>query len=159
MNIIVFTIVSLLHNLFTAIWIGGMVVLAFAVLPSIKGSMGMGPEAKKLIDTIRDRLSRLIYVAFIVLILTGVLMSNSSSEFAGFFSLATPYSTALTIKHLIVASMIVISLLRSLVIPRQQMDEKKRMKVMMLLLLTNIVLGIGVLAVSSYLAALVRPAV
>jgi putative copper export protein len=31
-------LVSILHNLFPAIWIGGLVVLAFAFLPALKKS-------------------------------------------------------------------------------------------------------------------------
>ncbi len=156
MNTLVFTIVDFLHSLFTAIWIGGMVALAFAVLPSIRQSMEMGPESKRLIAEIRGRLSKLVYVAFVVLIATGVLMSNSSPLFEGFFSLSNPYSAVLTVKHILVAAMIVVSLLRSVIIPGRNMPEPKRMRLMMVLLITNIVLGSAVLLTSAYLSAAVR---
>ncbi|MHA1247772.1 MAG: hypothetical protein ACTSPE_10625 [Candidatus Thorarchaeota archaeon] len=126
-NVVVLALVGFLHTLFTAIWIGGMIALALTVLPTVRKTLGMGPESKKLIDNIRNSLSKITYVAFIVLIATGVLMS-----------------------------MIVIAILRSRVVPRLEMEEPKRMKLMMMMLVTNIILGCAVLFLSSLLSAVVR---
>ncbi len=35
-EIIVFALVSFFHNLFTAIWMGGLIVTALAFMPSVK---------------------------------------------------------------------------------------------------------------------------
>ncbi|RLI55628.1 MAG: hypothetical protein DRO93_11840 [Candidatus Thorarchaeota archaeon] len=155
-NVVVLALVGFLHTLFTAIWIGGMIALALTVLTTIRKTLGMGPESKKLIDNIRNSLSKITYVAFIVLIATGVLMSNSSPLFQGFFTLGNEYSLALTLKHILVAIMIVIAILRSRVVPRLDMEEPKRMKLMMMMLVTNIILGCAVLFLSSLLSAVVR---
>ncbi|MCF2138375.1 MAG: CopD family protein [Candidatus Thorarchaeota archaeon] len=155
-NILLLTLVSFLHDLFTAIWIGGMITLGLTVLPTTRKVLGKSPETQKLADAIRERLSKVTYVAFIVLIATGVLMSNSSPLFEGFFTFTNEYSTLLAVKHIIVAVMIIIAILRSIVVPKMNMPGPKRLKLMMVLLFTNIILGCGIIFISGYLSAAVR---
>ncbi len=154
-NILVLSIVTFLHDLFTAIWIGGMITLGLTVLPATKSVLGKSPETQKVADAIRERLSKLTYLAFIVLIATGVLMSNASPLFEGFFSFTNEYSTLLAVKHILVAVMIIIALLRSIVVPKMNMPGPKRLRFMMALLFTNIILGCGVIFISGYLSAVV----
>lgn len=79
----------------------------------------MGPETKKLMDAIQKRLSMLVYVSIVGLLLTGLLQANRAAAFQGLFSFANPYSTFLTLKHILVLAMIAISLYRSLVLGRR----------------------------------------
>jgi len=146
-------LVSFLHDLFTVMWIGGMLVLGFVVLPTIKKTLGLGPETKKLMDAIRDRLSKLAYLSMIGLLVTGIMLSRSSPLYLGPLSLGNEFSAWLSIKHLMIALMIVISIARSIVVPRKAMPEPKKMKLNASLLMLNIVLGIGVLLLSGFIAA------
>ncbi|HEY77454.1 MAG TPA: hypothetical protein G4O00_14960 [Thermoflexia bacterium] len=152
---IVFPIVTFLHDLFTAIWVGGLITLGVTVLPSAKKVLGMGPETKRLMDAIQRRLSILIYISIAGLILTGLLLSNRSPSFQGLFHFGDVYSTLLSVKHILVLVMIAVALYRSLVLGRSRKPlGPTQEKVKAGLLFLNIGLGIGVLLLSAICAAL-----
>lgn len=153
-SFILFGMVKFLHDLFTAIWIGGMIVMATSVLPSLRNVLGVSPQTKKLSDTIMSRLSKLVLLSMIGLLLTGVMMSNRSPLFEGFLTVSNEYSLVLSVKHLIIALMVILSLFRSHGLNRMNINPQKQNKISMLVLVLNVVLGIGVLFVSGMLAAL-----
>ncbi|MCK4567665.1 MAG: hypothetical protein KAU48_10180 [Candidatus Thorarchaeota archaeon] len=152
-NLILLGSVKFLHDLFTVMWIGGMIIMAAVILPSVKKQIGPGPEAKKLIATMKSRLSMLTYVSMIGLLVTGLLLSNSSPLFTGFLDTSTQYSLLLTMKHIIIALMVIISLVRSLGIERMKLEGPKEQKVGAMLLLINVILGISILLISGILGA------
>jgi copper resistance protein D len=145
-NQIVFALVIFLHDLFTAVWIGGLITLAITVLPSARQVLGKGPQMKKLMDAIQRRLSVLIYVSIVGLIVTGMLQANRNPAFEGLFHLGSAYSTALSLKHIAVVLMIGVALFRSLVLGRRREPlTPSQEKLNMGLLLLNVALGIVVL--------------
>ena len=151
---IVFPIVVFLHDLFTAIWIGGLITLGVTVLPAAQKTLGMGPQAKKLLDTIQKRLSVLVYICIVGLALTGLLMANRSAAFQGLFSFANTYSALLSVKHILVIVMVVVALTRSLFLGRQEgASAQKQQKLKAGLLYLNIVLGVVVLLLSGFCTA------
>jgi uncharacterized membrane protein len=155
---IVFAIVTFLHDLFTAVWIGGMISLALAVLPSARKVLGMGPETKKMMDAIQKRLSTLVYVSIVGLLMTGLLLSRRSPAFQGLFYFGNRYSVVLAVKHVLTLVMIGIALYRSLVIGRGGAPAKpRREKLKVALLLLNVVLGVVVLLLSGFIAAFAAP--
>ena len=154
-KLIVFAIIAFLHDLFTAVWIGGLITLGLTVLPSAKKVLGKGPEMRKLMDAIQKRLSVLVYASIVGLLLTGLLQANRAADFQGLFSFANTYSIFLSLKHVLVLAMIAITLYRSLVLgrrtgPSTPAQEKLSVK----LLLLNMILGIAVLLHSGFGAAL-----
>jgi len=152
---IVFALITFLHDLFTAVWIGGLITLGLTVLPSVKKTLGKGPQTKKLMAVIQKRHGVFVYVSMIGLVLTGLLQANRSPVFQGLFSFGNTYSTILTIKHILVVAMIAISLYRSLVLGRKKgVSAPSQEKLKAILLLVNIVLGIAILLLSGFTAAL-----
>lgn len=152
---ITFALVTFLHDLFTAVWIGGLITLGLAVLPSVRAVLGMGPETKELMNAIQKRLSPLIYVSIVGLIVTGLLLSRRSPDFQGPFGFGSAYATVLSLKHVLVALMVGIALYRSLVLGRKSAPSSPRQeKLKVGLLLVNAVLGIAVLLLSGFSAAL-----
>lgn len=160
---IVFAMMTFLHNLFTVVWVGGLITLGITVMPSAKKVLGKGKQTKELMDAIQRRLSILVYVSIVGLALTGLLMANRSAQFQGLFSFATTYSTVLSIKHILVLAMIAIALTRSLVLGRRsgppkpgenpaQAQQQEKLKATLLLI--NIVLGVAVLLLSGFCTAL-----
>jgi len=113
-----FALVTFLHDLFTAVWIGGLIVLGITVLPSAKQVLGQGPQTKQLMDTIQRRQSILVYVSIVGLVLTGILQANRNPAFQGLLRFGNAYSTTLALKHILVLAMIAIALYRSLVLGR-----------------------------------------
>ena len=151
---IVFALVTFLHDLFTAIWIGGLITLGLTVLPTVKKELGKGPQTKKLMNAIQKRQGAFIYVSMVGLVLTGLLQANRSPEFQGLFSFGNAYSTILTIKHILVVAMIAIALYRSLVLGRKSgASTPNQEKLKAGLLMVNIVLGIAILLLSGFSAA------
>jgi len=152
---IIFALVTFLHDLFTAVWIGGLITLGITVLPSVKKVLGKGPQTKKLMDTIQKRNSVLVYVSMIGLVLTGLQQANRSPAFQGLFSFGNVYSTVLATKHILVVAMIAIALYRSLVLGRKSgASTPSQEKLKASLLMANIVLGIAILLFSGFIAAL-----
>ncbi|RLD05366.1 MAG: hypothetical protein DRI56_09800 [Chloroflexota bacterium] len=149
---IVFALVTFLHDLFTAVWIGGLITLGLTVMPSVKKELGKGPQTKKLMDAIQKRHSVWVYVSLVGLILTGLLQANRSSEFLGLFSFGNAYSVVLTIKHILVLAMIVIALYRSLAMKSTSTPSQEKLKAMLMLL--NIIFGVAILLLSGFTAAL-----
>jgi uncharacterized membrane protein len=155
---IAFAFITFLHDLFTAIWVGGLITLGLTVLPAARKVLGMGPETRQLMQAIQRRLSRLVYAAIVVLAVTGMLLARRSPAFQGVLSFATPYATVLSLKHILVLLMIVLALVRSLALggataPSTPAQEKRKVA----LLLLNMVLGVLVLLLSGFSAALGAP--
>ena len=159
-NTIVFAVVTFLHDLFTATWIGGLITLGLAVLPSAQQVLGKGPQMKKLLDAIQKRLSVLVYVSIVGLILTGMLQANRNPAFEGLFHFGNAYSTALSLKHIVVVVMVGIALFRSLVLGRRREPlTPSQEKLSVALLLVNMVLGLVVLLLTGLSVAYGAPPV
>lgn len=151
---VVFALVTFLHDLFTAIWIGGLLTLTLSVVPAAKSSMGMGPQTKALLQAIQDRMSRLVYVSIAGLIVTGLLQANQNDAFTGLFSAGNDYSLVLALKHVLVIAMVLITLIRSLGLKKWNLAVPAKEKLSARLLVTNLALGVGVLLLSGVSAAL-----
>lgn len=82
-NVIIFGLVTFLHNLFTVIWIGGLIVLGITVLPAVQTVMGQGLQSKQLMDTIQRRQSLLVYVSIVGLIVRSMLWEGSVNAITG----------------------------------------------------------------------------
>ncbi|MHA1229931.1 MAG: CopD family protein [Candidatus Helarchaeota archaeon] len=153
---LVYAIVRTIHDLFTAIWIGGMFALLFAVIPSIIKVFGKSKESKKLLKTIKNRLSLIVYIGFIALFITGMLMANQSGMVAGLFNISTTYGVILTTKHIIYFIMIIIAILRSRIVEKLKIKSETKEKLNMILLVINVILAIVVVFLSGELSALVK---
>ncbi len=152
---IVFALVQFLHDLFTAVWVGGLIALVFSVLPASRKVLGAGPQTKKLMRAIQDRQSLLVYVSMVGLVLTGVLQANRTPEFQGLFSFANPYSQVLAVKHILTAAMVVVALYRTLVLGRKEGGlSPSQEKLSVGLLFVNAGLGVVILLLSGFAAAL-----
>jgi putative copper export protein len=153
MSVTGLAIVIFLHDLFTAVWIGGLIVLSVTVFPSLKEVLGSNVQTKKLAATIQKRQSLLVYISIVGLIVTGILQARRDPSFVGLFRAGNSYSMVLTVKHVLVLAMIAIALLRSLVLGRAP-STPAREKLNTRLLLANVVLGVAVLLTSGFTAAL-----
>jgi putative copper export protein len=151
---VVFAVVTFLHDLFTAVWVGGLIALGIAVLPAARTALGMGPQTKKMMDAIQRRLSVLVYVSIVGLVVTGILLSNRAPAFEGLFRFRTPYAAVLGLKHILVVTMMAIALYRSLALGRGRAAGPSQQRLSGALLMINMVLGIGVLLLTGFSVAL-----
>lgn len=151
-------LISFLHDTFTALWIGGMLALAFTVLPAIKKILGKSKETKALNALIKKKLSLLTYISMVGLIITGLLMSRQAQLDGlntGFLSFGTEYSTLLSIKHILYFLMIFLSVFRSQIVDRvKKFTPEQKQKLNMLTLMLNVLAGLVVLFLSAYTSVL-----
>lgn len=153
-----FAVVSFFHDLFTVIWMGGLLVTVMSYLPALKDALGNAPQTRKAIQAFQKRQSVWVYISMGGLILTGLLMSKQNADFAHLFGFGNAFSTVLSIKHILVVIMIGLTLYRSLFVnhPREGMPPKNE-KLSFQLLLINAGLAVAVLFTSGLVAALARP--
>jgi len=111
-------VIAFFHDLFTVMWVGGMITLGVAVLPSARKVFGAGPQVQRLMSAVQTRLRWFVYVSIAGLVLTGILLSKRSADFQGFFSWGDTYSITLSLKHVVVIVMIAVALVRSLALTR-----------------------------------------
>ncbi|MHB8089029.1 MAG: hypothetical protein ACYDH2_12360 [Anaerolineaceae bacterium] len=155
---LVFAFVTFLHDLFTVIWMGGLIVTVISYLPSLKKALGPGPQVKKVMSAFQNRQSIWVYISMGGLILTGLLLSNRNPEFDSLFGFGNAYSVALSIKHILVILMIGITLYRSLILSRPQAvmtPEKEQLSFKLLII--NVFLAVAVLFSSGLVSALAKP--
>ncbi len=155
---IVFALVSFFHDLFTVIWMGGLIVTVISFLPALKDALGPGPQVKKVMMAFQKRQSVWVYISMVGLIATGLVMTHRSSDFEHLFGFGNAYSVALSLKHILVIGMIGITLYRTLVLgrdPAGMTQEKERLNLR--LLLVNVVLAVVVLLLSGLVAAFNSP--
>lgn len=146
MKTVIFALVTGLHNLFTAVWIGGLIVTLITYLPVLKKVLGPGPQLKNVMTAFQKRQSLWVIISMLGLVLTGLLLSKRDPQFVGLFSFDNPFSIALSIKHILVLLMIAISLYRSLVLGRAGSNTApNKEKVSFSLLVINTVLAFLVL--------------
>lgn len=169
----VYGLMKFLHDLATVTWFGGLFTTGIILVPVARTLLGPGVKMKKFMDVFQRRLTKLVYVSMVVLILSGVFLARHNPAFGGFFRMGNTYSEILTAKHILVVMMIAIGLVRSLVVGRKgqpqgrtktkplpQQTQKKpqaelgQEKLKMVLLYVNILLGVIVLLLSAYNAAL-----
>ena len=155
---LVFAFVTFLHDLFTVIWMGGLIVTVISYLPSLKKALGPGPQVKKVMSAFQNRQSIWVYISMGGLILTGLLLSNRNPEFDSLFGFGNAYSVALSIKHILVILMTGITLYRSLILSRPQAvmtPEKEQLSFKLLII--NVFLAVAVLFSSGLVSALAKP--
>lgn len=152
------TMVGFLHDVFTAMWIGGMIALMFSVIPAMKKVLGKSKESHMLNMQIKKRLSLFTYVSMVGLIITGLMMSKKAQTtglYTGFFSFGTEYSTLLSIKHILYILMVGLAIFRSLIVDKlEKLDHEVKMKLSIYTLILNIIAGLVVLYLSANIAVL-----
>lgn len=149
-NLVIPTVVRSLHNIFTSIWVGGMLVTALSILPALRKEISDKKLQNAVIRRFLARQSVWVYLGIAVLAVTGALMARLSGKSAGLFSFADRYSAILSVKHMLFLAVTIVALLRSAMLrkPPAGKDEK-RMKMSAALLMLNALLGLAILVLSS----------
>lgn len=154
MQSIVFPIIRFLHNLFTAVWIGGLILLPTVILPAVKKNPKIN-EPKKVIRAIQNRLKVPAIISMAGLALTGLLLSRRAPGFAGLFNFSNQYMAMLSIKHILMFVMVVLALIRLTLNKKNEIQSSVKLeKTSGLVLMLNAVIAIAVLFLSAYLPSI-----
>lgn len=160
-------LVLFLHDLFTVLWIGGILFMALVMMPALRTARaastrpGAGAGAApggdppvvregslaSLSKGIQSRLGVVSLVSLVGLVVTGMLLARRSGA-VGFLRFDTAYAAVLSVKHLLVVGLVLASLLR-----RRLPASGGRSATVLLAL--SVVLAIAILALSALNAAMI----
>lgn len=156
-KLVVFGVIKSLHDLFTALWVGGILTTAISLMPAIRksGVKPMPAALGALNERYQRRLRIFALVSIIGLWITGILLGRQSAGFTGLFRFTTPYEMMISIKHLLIFVMVTVAVVRGFVLGGQfDTFSPSKKKLSAGLLMFNSVLGIAVIFLSGFSAAL-----
>jgi putative copper export protein len=152
---LIFGTIRALHDLFTALWIGGLLTTAIAFMPAIKGSSEKPGSLKTLLKAYHRQLRVVAVVSMIGLWITGLLLSRQSPASAGFLNFSNTYNVLLSVKHLLVFVMVGIGLYRGYILGRRiEQFNAKDQKAYAMLLIINTMFGVTVVFLSGISAVM-----
>lgn len=143
-----------LHNVFTVVWVGGVIMIALTLLPAARQAIGNGPQLRALMNAVLQRQRVWVYISIAGLFITGLIQARAEAAFEGLFRFDTAYAGLTSVKHLLTFAMVAIALFRSLVLGRRgsaATTEQSRRSVQLIYI--NAVLGVLILLLSGFMAA------
>ena len=94
-----------IHILATVIWIGGILLITFLVVPELNRSLADQPALHQLLTRLRARFTIVGNLALALLIVTGLLQMTADPHYDGLLQLDNDWSRVLLIKHLLILLM------------------------------------------------------
>ncbi len=158
MNLWILALSHFIHVMGTVVWIGGILMTLFVILPSSKTALESPLIVGKLMKEIAKRFTPLANISIILIIVTGVIIFYYDKNYTSFLDLENRWNIVIALKHVFVATMIIIHFYRGLILnPKierfsSQSNEKQasRLKKISLdLVKINFVLGIIVLLLAA----------
>ena len=170
MNMLILSLCHFSHILATVVWIGGIVMILLVILPGAKAALE-SPMQSRLMKDVAKRFTPMANISILALIVTGIVITYYEKNFTSILDFNNTWNVVLFIKHLLVASMIVIHFYRGLIlnpkigrlssqVNESQVTPSLSSQVVMLqkfslnLVKTNFVLGLIVLLFTGILLSL-----
>ncbi len=154
-------IVTFLHDLFTAVWIGGLFFLVVIMFPLLKKEQSKGNNLSNFSLQLQKRLRIFVLISIVGLWITGMILAKQNQA-GGLLKFGTTYQILLSIKHLFIIGMIAIIGWRYVQLNKLEkvlksensnpQEAKKLMKMSVLPVFLNSLLGCGVLLLTGLLA-------
>lgn len=144
-----------LHDLFSAIWIGGLLMLTMTIFPVLKKTFGHSAESERTMDAIMQRHSKWVLVSILMLAITGIVQARISGKVTGLLIFNSPYNIFLSIKHILMVLMVIIAFIRLKGIKKLEAAASMiRKKTSLILMHINALLGVLILIISAVLTIL-----
>ena len=89
----------------TVIWIGGILLITFLVVPELNRALAEQKALYQLLRRLRKRFTSLGNLALALLIVTGVLQMSTDPNYEGLLQFSSRWSQVLLIKHLLIILM------------------------------------------------------
>ncbi len=94
-----------LHITATVIWIGGILLITFLVVPELNQALAEQPALRQLLTRLRKRFTLLGNLALATLIVTGLLQMSTDPNYEGLLAFRNRWSQALLLKHILIMLM------------------------------------------------------
>jgi len=151
-------LINALHDLFTALWIGGLAFMIIILIPVVRKFFEEQEQGEKFLAIIQKRIKIVAVVSMIGLMATGIFMSRQAITkgiLAGPFAFgANTYSTLLAVKHILMILMVVVAITKGAILDNLKKQSIVVKKMRVILIGVNLLLGIAVLVLSGITAAL-----
>ncbi|MCY4070829.1 MAG: CopD family protein [Chloroflexi bacterium] len=98
------------HILATVVWIGGILLITFLVIPQVNNVLEDQTALHQILFRIRGRFAQVSNLALAVLIVTGLLQMTADPNYGGLLRLHNQWSRVLLLKHLLIAIMAILGL-------------------------------------------------
>ena len=97
-----------LHMLATVTWIGGLVTLAWLVVPAARRSLESS-SYNSLLERLQNRLQSVGWFCMVLLVGTGMFQLSANPNYSGFLAINNRWALAILVKHLMIVAMVAIS--------------------------------------------------
>ena len=87
------------HILATVLWIGGILLLTFLVMPQFSGMLEGNAALRNLLLRLRKRFANISNLSLAALIVTGLLQMTADPHYDGLLQFDNAWSRALLLKH------------------------------------------------------------
>lgn len=104
------SVAHLAHMLATVIWIGGILLFPFVIMPAAGLALGQGPEVGKFMGAFAKKFKPLAYTCMALFFITGIYMMYVPGTYIEPGVPGGPYQWLLRIKILVVLVMIIIGI-------------------------------------------------
>ena len=150
--------IHFIHFIGTVVWIGGILMTLFVILPGSKTALESPPIVGKLMKEIAKRFTPIANISIILIVVTGIIIYFYDKNYTFFSDLENRWNMVIASKHVFVAAMIFIHFYRGLILnPKierfsSQPNEKqisKLKKISLDLVKINFALGIMVLLLTA----------
>lgn len=156
------------HIAATVIWIGGILLITFLVVPELNRALTEQPALHQLLTRLRVRFTIVGNLALTVLIVTGLLQMSTDPNYEGLLRFSNRWSQALLLKHVLIIVMALCGLLlqfavapaleRASLLRRRGLDERDEWARLQLrerrLTIVIAMLALAILAASAWLTAI-----
>lgn len=150
----VLPVTHLLHVFGTVVWIGGMLMILWVILPASKAGLESPLMVGNVMKEVAKRFTPLANTSILLLILTGIIIFYYDKNYTSLFDLKNRWNLMIALKHFLVAIMVIIHFYRGLILnPRiekassqpNEIQPARLKKRSLDLVKTNFALGIIVL--------------
>ncbi len=93
------------HISATVIWIGGILLLTFLVVPELNRALAEQPALFRLLRALRKRFRLASNLALAALVVTGLLQMSADPHYEGLLQFSNRWSQALLLKHILLIIM------------------------------------------------------
>lgn len=153
-----FGIINAMHDLFTALWIGGLAFMMLILIPVVKKFFEEKEQGEQFLTKIQRRLKIIAVISIVGLTVTGILMSRQAATkgiLTGAFSFGVnTYSTLLAVKHILMILMVVVAITKGAILDNLKRQSMILKKARVILIAVNLLFGIATLVLSGMTAAI-----
>ena len=158
MNLWILALSHLIHVLGTVVWIGGILMTLFVILPGSKAAIESAPMVGKLMKEVANRFTPLANISILLLVATGIIIFYSDKNYTSFLDMNNRWNVLIVLKHVLVAIMIIIHFYRGLILSQKierfsskpnEIQTARLKKLSLDLVKTNFALGIIVLLLTA----------